>query len=171
MINREQIENISNGLKQVLGEDDTERVKVSVFVGKYKPKGIPEFTMFFQGVNAALTKGLAPGSCKILLWLMSIIEYGNYIEMHVETIMQELDLSRATVSRAIKELKDKNIIISEKSSIDKRLNMYSMNPHHSWKGHLNDRVKAIKAKGSIINQLPMFDGYDAISPPIQKVMP
>jgi DNA-binding MarR family transcriptional regulator len=140
-------------------------VSVSVYVKKKVPKQ-SNYVMFYQAVNLELVKILKPNACKVLLYLMSKTQYDNYVGVNQETIQEELDYSsKTTVVNAINELKSYNIIISLPDLIDKRRNVYFINPYQSWKGKVAKRIEAVKKANSLEFaqlSLPFTDRIDLL---------
>jgi hypothetical protein len=54
-----------------------------------------------------------------------------------------------SVKKAIKELKFYNIIISMPDLVDKRRNVYFINPYQSWKGKVANRIEAVKKSNNL----------------------
>ena len=131
-------------------------VAVSIYVKQKTPKQA-NFVMFYQTVNLELVKVLKPNACKVLLYLMSKTEYDNYVGVNQETIQEELNYSsKTTVVNAINELKSYNIILSTPDLVDKRRNVYFINPYQSWKGKVAKRIEAVaKLKNIDIKQLEL----------------
>lgn len=135
------LEKVAKGIQNDLGDD----MAVSVFVGKKFPKDVPEFVMMFQSAGKSLFKTLSPGACKVIGYMFSILQYSNHIGTDQKTLSEELSLSVRTVNGAIKELKDKSVIISYRDPQDTRRQIYMINPHAAWKGKIQNRQKHIKA--------------------------
>lgn len=160
-LDRHQSERIVNTMQDQFNGD----VSVSVYVKKKVPKQ-SNYVMFYQAVNLELVKILKPNACKVLLYLMSKTQYDNYVGVNQETIQEELDYSSKTsVVNAINELKSYNIIISLPDLIDKRRNVYFINPYQSWKGKVAKRIEAVKKANSLeFSQLslPFTDRIDLL---------
>jgi hypothetical protein len=154
IISKHQMMAITNA---VTGEMET--AKVSVYVERDRPryKGEP-FTMLFQSVNAVMVRKMKPVTCRLMLYLCCVSEYGNFIEVTMATLAEDLEYNPRQVQRAMRELKDFNIIQTMPNPKDKRMTIITLNPRQSWKGKVKDRSKAIQ-KLSSINQLvlPLFD--------------
>jgi len=156
---RSKLENISQSIRDEIGEETS----VSVYIKKKVPKQ-STFVMFYQQVNLELVKELQPNACKVLLYLMSKTEYDNYIGANQETIQEELGYSSIrSVQNALKELKTLNIVLTMPDLVDKRRNVYFINPLQSWKGKVAKRIEAVKriaeAKGEQLT-LPFTDRPD-----------
>lgn len=154
-VNREKLESIRDHAMS-----EIEGAEVSVFVKQKRPP-VETYTMFFQAVNGLLVKGLTPASCKILLYMISNAQYGNYITKQVEWMSEDLDLSIATVKRAVKQLVDNNILLKIPNPQDKRQNDYYLNPTQSWKGKVKERDKAMKyLQQNVGKQLNLLDAIE-----------
>jgi hypothetical protein len=155
-LDKYQSERIVNSMQDHFDGD----VSVSVYVKKKTPKQ-SNYVMFYQAVNLELVKILKPNACKVLLYLMSKTEYDNYIGVNQETIQEDLDYkSKDSIINAIKELKSYNIIISMPDIVDKRRNVYFINPYQSWKGKVAKRIEAVKKSNgldSVQLSLPFMD--------------
>lgn len=144
-LDKHKAERIVNSMQDHFDGD----VSVSVYVKKKAPKQ-SNYVMFYQAVNLELVKILKPNACKVLLYLMSKTGYDNYVGVNQETIQEELDYkSKDSVIKAIKELKAYNIIISMPDIVDKRRNVYFINPYQSWKGKVASRIEAVKKANSL----------------------
>ena len=144
-LDKYQSERIVNSMQEHFDGD----VSVNVFVKKKVPKQ-SNYVMFYQAVNLELVKILKPNACKVLLYLMSKTQYDNYVGVNQETIQEELEYkSKDTIIRAIKELKLYNIIITMPDVVDKRRNVYFINPYQSWKGKVAKRIEAVKKSSTL----------------------
>jgi len=140
-IDKKQAESISNKIREEIGAETA----ITIYNGRKPiPRGTPDFTMIFQVINVTLSKILKPATCKILLYFLGKAEYGNFIPINVETIMEELEISESSVIRGIKQLQETHIIITTKDLGDKRRNVYFLNPHHSWRGTWKKRIEIMK---------------------------
>jgi predicted transcriptional regulator len=139
-INKGNSEEIVKSVKNALGDDTL----VTIYNGRKFPKDIPPFVMLFQAVNVTLSKELSPSSCKVLLYLISLMQYSNHIGCDQQTVAEELNLSLRSVNGAVGELKTRKIIIEYKDPQDKRRNVYLINPLQSWKGSFKERIKVMK---------------------------
>lgn len=116
---------------------------------------LPPNIMVFQTFAYLAATKLKPASNKVLMLFFASSGYENYVGMDVSTISERLDISERQVVRAVKELKDNNIIISTPHPADRRRNDYFLNPYSAWKGNSVARQKMM----SIVpeNQLDLFD--------------
>lgn len=154
-VNRDKLESIRDHAM-----NEIEGAEVSVFVKQKRPQ-VETYTMFFQAVNGILVKALTPASCKVLLYMISHAQYGNYITKQVDWIAEDLALSKPTTLRAIKQLVSLNIILKVPNPSDKRQNDYYLNPTQSWKGQVKERDKAMKyLQSNVGKQLNLLDAID-----------
>jgi DNA-binding MarR family transcriptional regulator len=144
-LNRKKADTISRSIQDEFEGD----VDVSIYVKKKAPKQ-SNYVMFYQAVNLELVKILKPNGCKVLLYLMSKTNYDNYVGVNQETIQEELGYKQPkSVVEAIKELKQYNIIVSMPDLIDKRRNVYFINPYQSWKGKVAKRIEVVKKANNL----------------------
>lgn len=137
---KEQSEAVVKQMKEIYGEN----TNVSVYNRPKKIKGIPDFTMLFQGITFPLTRIMTPAACKLLLYFLSKTQWDNFIGCNVKTMSEDLNLTERTIIKSTKELKQLSVIISIKDDDDKRRNVYMINPHQSWKGTYTKRKKILK---------------------------
>lgn len=160
-MNKSRQQNIVKGIQDELGDETS----VNVYIKKKIPKQ-SNYVMFYQAINLELVKVLQPNACKVLLYLMSKTEYDNYIGVNQETIQEELEYkSIRSVQNAIKELKQYNIVLTVPDAVDKRRNVYFINPYQSWKGKVAKRIEAVKKLKQIDLQqleLPFTDRVDLL---------
>ncbi len=147
---KEKTENVAESIRENFGQESA----ITIINGRKFPKGVPEFIFLFQVIGKELAKKLKPSACKVLLYMVSSMEYTNHVGCDQNTLAEELDLSVRSVSGAIKELKEMAIIISYKDPQDRKRNVYMVNPHSAWKGKITKRQKFIKEKN--VNQISMF---------------
>lgn len=160
-MNKSRQQNIVKGIQDELGDETS----VNVYIKKKIPKQ-SNYVMFYQAINLELVKVLQPNACKVLLYLMSKTEYDNYVGVNQETIQEELEYkSIRSVQNAIKELKQYNIVLTVPDAVDKRRNVYFINPYQSWKGKVAKRIEAVKKLKQIDLQqleLPFTDRVDLL---------
>jgi hypothetical protein len=160
-LDKYQSERIVNNIQDNFDGD----VSVSVYVKKKVPKQ-SNYVMFYQAVNLELVKILTPCACKVLLYLMSKTKYDNYVGVNQETIQEELGYKAPkSIVDAVKELKSYNIVISMPDLVDKRRNVYFINPYQSWKGKVAKRIEAVKTANNLdFTQLslPFTDRIDLL---------
>lgn len=149
--NKEKIDQIVNVVKANYGEEKA----ITIINSRKFPKDTPDFVYLFQLVSRDLSKKLSPSACKVLLYMISLMQYSNHIGCDQSTLAEELDLSIRSVSGAISELKNLCVIIAYKDPQDKKRNVYMINPHSAWKGKIQARKRAIKDNN---NQIKLILG-------------
>lgn len=87
---------------------------------------------------------------KVMLLLMSNLEFENYITIKQVTIADKLKIDKADVSKSMKLLVNKNIILKVKEGTTTG---YKLNPTYGWKGKVEnmDNVKDQFSKNNIID--------------------
>ncbi len=93
------------------------------------------YTMFSFGSEIiSEIKGLTVTDYRVFFRLLSHLEFENWINITHQMIADELEVSRANVSRSMKKLVEKEIIERHKDPKDKRRIRYRLNPAHGWMG-------------------------------------
>lgn len=121
---------------QVVDTETGEAVP-SILLHRPKWKG-EDFLMIFQDAFAYIAKDktLTLETKNVLLYLLSRLDFENFILVpHVE-IAQELSMQRSNVSRAVKALVEKNIIV-EGPKVN-RSRGFRLNNRFGWKGTLSN---------------------------------
>jgi predicted transcriptional regulator len=97
---------------------------------------------------------------KVMLLLMANLEFENYIPIRQVTIAQKLKIDKADVSKAIKLLVNKEIILKVKEGTTTG---YRLNPNYGWKGKVEnmEKVKARIAEDKIIDFQSARESRDA----------
>ena len=105
--------------------------------------------MFFQNACEKLSKDktLSGESFRVLMYLLSHLDFENYIIIKQAEVSQELDMQRSHVSRAIKQLTDKDILI--KGQKLGRTYSYKLNTTYGWKGKVI-RANAFKFSKDVL---------------------
>jgi predicted transcriptional regulator len=126
---------------------------------RYEKKKVPmePNVMVFQKFAYYASVNLSPSTCKILFFMVSLSAYENYLQIDVQTIMDELAIkSKTTVVNALKELEKHKVLMKIQHPIDKRRHDYFINPISMWKGHGWAQKKMIdKIRKSDPQQLEM----------------
>jgi hypothetical protein len=114
-----------------------------VYIAYPKPKITGNrWIMTFQDSLAkiATDKELTGTSKTVLLFLMSELEFENYIHIKQVDVAKALEMQKTNVSSAIKLLVNKGIILKVKEGTT---TAYKLNPHYGWKGKVSNREKEI----------------------------
>ena len=94
----------------------------------------------------ATDKDMTGQTLKVMLLLMSGLEFENYIAIKQVAIARELGMHKVDVSKAMKLLVEKGIILKVKEG---STTGYKLNPNYGWKG----RVSNLEAeKRRIVNE-------------------
>ena len=129
-----QFDTMVKSLKPEEASELLNQITLKVEVKQNKPK-LPPNIMVFQTVAFLCATKLKPSSNKILMYFFSISMYENIISMDIQTLMDDLLMSKPTVINSINELTEHGIIARVKRISDKRRNEYMLNPFASWKGN------------------------------------
>jgi len=140
-ITKKQAENISEAIQREFNED----MLISV-TQKRKIPTIPDFVQLFQEAMKRIVtgEGMTLTTHRVFLFLLGSMEFQNYLGIDIKTLAEDLNVSIPSVNRAMKQLKDLNIIISIKDTLDKRRNAYILNPKAAWKGRATNYIATVK---------------------------
>ncbi|MGL5464917.1 MAG: replication/maintenance protein RepL [Aeromonas veronii] len=135
-------------------ESDTRRItqvdtstgeEVGSFVAVVRPKQKSSFERHFTMNQAALltiANELSHEQMRVLMALLTELDYENYIQVPQVDIAEKLAMQKANVSRAVKGLLDMAIIL-EGPKIG-RSKTYRLNPEFGWKGTTKNHKKALQ---------------------------
>lgn len=137
---KEKMEKIVKAVNENMGGNNA----ITIINNRNYPKGVPDWIMLFQAVGRDLAKKLTPSGCKVLLYMISLMEYSNHIGCDQSTIAEDLEMSLRSANGAISELKAMGVVISYKDPQDRKRNVYMINPIHAWKGKMVKRQKVLK---------------------------
>jgi len=146
------LKEVENSIEEYYENGNDKNVDVFVIPKKKYPK-TPDFVYLFQAVNMAISKTLTPAACKLLLYMISKLQYGNHVGVNIKTMMEDLELCEKTVITATNQLKQLNIILPYKDPSDKRRNVYMFHPLQSWRGSFKERFKVLKKLNNNKQQL------------------
>lgn len=140
-LTRNQLENISDSIQRETNTDMT----VSVMF-KNKIPVIPDYVQLFQEAIRRIVAGdgMSLITYRVFLFLLGSMEYQNFIGIDIKTLAETLNVSVPSVDRAMKQLKELNIIISIKDTLDKRRNAYMLNPKAAWRGKAKNYIATVK---------------------------
>ncbi|MEI7841373.1 MAG: winged helix-turn-helix domain-containing protein [Methylococcaceae bacterium] len=122
----------------------TGEVKDGYFVYVAYPKAKIRNTrwmMTFQDslITIAKDKELTGEMKSVLFFLMGNLEFENYITIKQVEIANQLEMQKTNVSRAMRLLVAKNIILKVKEGTTTG---YKLNPTYGWKGKVENMEKA-----------------------------
>jgi predicted transcriptional regulator len=83
----------------------------------------------------ATDKDMTGQTLKVMLLLMGNLEFENYITIKQVAIAKKLDIDKADVSKAMRLLVDKGIILKIKQGTTTG---YKLNPNYGWKGKVSN---------------------------------
>jgi len=115
-----------------------------VYVAYPKPKITGNrWIMTFQDslITIAKDKEFTGPAKTVLFFLMGNLEFENYIHIKQVDVAKELEMHKTDVSKAMKLLVNKGIIMKVKEGATSG---YKLNPHYGWKGKVVNRDKEIK---------------------------
>lgn len=75
-------------------------------------------------------------SYKVLLYLLAILDFENWIQIQQKKIAKDLNMHKQRISRSIKKLEEKKIIIRG-DRIGKSF-AFRLNPYYGWKGKVKN---------------------------------
>lgn len=126
---------------------------VGGFVAVIRPKQKSSFQRHFtmnQDALMILAQTLKGEELRVLMVLLSDLDYENYIQVQQTDIAQKLDMQKQNVNRAIKRLIEIEVI-NEGPKVG-RSKTYNLNASFGWKGTVTNHRKALK------NGLCVIDG-------------
>ena len=127
-------------LKMLLVDQNTGEVYSGFAVPRKKryPREIQEsgfMTIFKVGLSyIASIDDLKGRDYRVLLALLTYMDFQNWISISQQTIAEEYNLQQQNVAVALKNLLKHQIIERKKDPTDKRRWMYRLNPSIGWMG-------------------------------------
>ena len=117
---------------------------IPVWVGG-KPKVHEGWLMTFQESLEALAKDpdLKGEHWRVYSYLVSQLDFDNYIQIPQKQIVEALGMHKQHVSRAVKLLVDKKIIFRGPKIA--RSSCFRLNPNYGWKGKVRNFKEAQKS--------------------------
>lgn len=114
----------------IIGEDD--QIKAFLVPKRQNNLGV-NWVAFYQTALEWLAKQSLPQEqYRVMMFLMSQLDFENYLRITQISIAKELDMKQANVSRAIKGLLEKDIIITGPKVGTAKT--YRLNPRMAYKG-------------------------------------
>lgn len=107
----------------------------SIMLRRHKWKG-EDFLMIFQNAlgTIAKDKSISLEAKNVILYLLSKLDFENFISLPHKKIAEELNMQKPNVSRAMKLLVQKQIVIEGPK--ENRSHTYRINNIYAWKGNL-----------------------------------
>jgi DNA-binding MarR family transcriptional regulator len=104
----------------------------------YRPKFYASWFMMFQDtlIEIAKDREITGEVYRVLLYLLSQMDFENHIHVSQSDTATILGLQKTNVSRAVKTLCDKGILL--KGQKQGRSAVYKLNSHYGWKGKVKN---------------------------------
>lgn len=139
------------GTGRITQIDESTGEVIGGFVAVIRPKQKSSFERHFTMNQAALeiiATELSHEQTRVLMILLSELDYENYIQVAQVDIAEKLKMQKTNVSRAMKNLMQMDVIL-EGPRIG-RSKTYRLNPQFGWKGTVTNHKKALRHGLSII---------------------
>lgn len=120
---------------------------------------LPAHVQVFQEVALFTSMRLTNRGSRVLLYFFGKQGYENYLGIDIETIMDDLKMSKPTAINALNELCQCNIILKLPNPTDKRRHDYFVNPLQAWKGSSTERQKRLNQ----YNKQQLEIGFDFVN--------
>ena len=121
-----------------------------VWVGR-KPKIHDRWFMAFQDafLELARDKDLTGETTRVLHYLMGRLDFENFIQVAQQEIATELDMRKQHVSRSVKILVEKQVLI--RGPKIGRSYSFRLNPHYGWKGKVRNLDQAKRKRLEVVD--------------------
>lgn len=96
-------------------------------------KNTEKFQQLYCGPSIVLAMICSGGACRVMFYILGKGDYGNHIEVEQEQMAKDLNMDKKTIQRHLKELRELNIINIGSDVNDTRRNIYTINPHYTWR--------------------------------------
>lgn len=116
-------------------DTSTGEIFPSIMIKRHKWKG-DSFLMIFQDAFAKIAKDrtITPEAKNLFYYLLSCLDFENFISLSQAKIAKELSMQRSHICRAMKLLVEKGLVM-EGPKAD-RSHSYKINNQYAWKGNL-----------------------------------
>lgn len=99
---------------------------------------------FFMGMIAGIAQAadspnLTDGDVRVLMKLLSLLDYENFLNLEIKSVAMDLHRSRESVSRSVKRLVENGIV--HKGPRVGRSNTYRLDPSTAWRGKADSRAR------------------------------
>lgn len=142
-----------SGTKRFKQVDPSTGEEIDGFVAVIRPRQKSSFQRHItmnQDTMITMANDLNHEQFRVMFVLLADLDYENYIQIAQVDIAEALGMQRPHVSRAIKNLVLKGILIEGRKV--GRSKTYRLNPNYGWKGTITNHDKALK------NGLTIIDG-------------
>lgn len=96
-------------------------------------------TSQFALQQIAKDKELVGETLRVFLYVCSRLDFENYIQMPQQEIVQDLDMDKSNVSKAMSLLEDKGILL--RGPRVGKVYVWRLNPSYGWKGKVKNFPK------------------------------
>lgn len=115
----------------IIGEDD--EVKAYLTRPRKNYLGVSWVAVFQDALSWLATENLQNQEYRVLMYLMSKLDFENYLRVTQTSIAKALNMKQPAISRAIRGLLDHDIIITGPHSGTAKT--YRLNPRMAYRGH------------------------------------
>lgn len=110
------------------------------------------FVKVFQFGLKYFVEALSPAGCKLFMYFINEMRYGNFVEVDQKLIMEKLRIKRTALNKGLTELKELNVIAITEDLNDRRRNTYMINHYVAWKGNPGDRITSFKKNKNLFTR-------------------
>ena len=117
----------------------------------YRPRLTERWFMAFQDSFEEIAKDpeMTGETFRVLTYLYSKLDFENFIQQSQKDIAEELNMNKVQISRAMKVLTSKKIVM-EGPKVG-RSKCYRLNPNYGWKGKVKTLQEARREQLKIID--------------------
>lgn len=141
-----------SGTKRFKQVDPSTGEEIDGFVAVIRPKQKSSFQRHItmnQDTMIAMANDLNHEQFRVMFILLADLDYENYIQISQTEVANALNMQKTNVSRAIKNLLLKGILIEGRKV--GRSKTYRLNPSYGWKGTIKNHDAALKHGLTVIN--------------------
>lgn len=133
------------GTKRFTQVDQSTGEEIGGFVAVIRPKQKSSFQRHItmnQETMITMANDLNHEQFRVMFVLLADLDYENYIQISQTDVAETLKMQRSHVSRAIRNLLEKEILIEGRKV--GRSKTYRLNPSYGWKGTIKNHDNALK---------------------------
>jgi DNA-binding MarR family transcriptional regulator len=120
------------------------------------PRGTRFATMFSSGLTFLATNGFTATELKVLLAMISYMEFMNFVRRKQKSIAKDLGMKPSNLSAVIKSLLQKGALARVTDPEDENEEVLRVSPHIAWKGNAKQYVAMLHAgEGTAFAPIPM----------------
>ena len=106
--------------------------------GKKYPRGVEFATVFLDGLVHLAEMDLTPTSLRVLFFVISRMDFQNFVRITQRTIAAELKISAPAVSVALKDLMRKQVLVYAAEPADPQRRVMRVSATLVWRGNAAD---------------------------------